>query len=183
MDNPIDVYSNIQMLVKNEIDNAIKEYASNSKYGVFPVVAHQHTGVDSSKISYNDLLNKPTISTYTPKFYSGSGARTTGDGTGNQSITGIGFKPLFIKITANASGGNSSISFGSSDGIIYSVLEHYYNATPVWTYSVTNANVIYTRNTGGNFAKATVNSFDTDGFTLNWNTMGVNCAFVYECYG
>lgn len=58
MDNPIDVYSSIQTLIKNDIDSAIDNYSDKSKYGVFPVVAHQHTGIDSQKINQADILSK-----------------------------------------------------------------------------------------------------------------------------
>ena len=58
MDNPIDIYSNIQKLVKNDIEKAINDYSDKSKYGVFPVVAHKHTGVDSQKIDHRDINSK-----------------------------------------------------------------------------------------------------------------------------
>lgn len=39
------------------IDGAIQKYADNAKFQVVPIPAHQHTGVDSSKIDSSDILN------------------------------------------------------------------------------------------------------------------------------
>lgn len=59
---PLDIYSKIQILVKNEIDNSIKAYADQSKFNVTQIPTHQHTGVDSSRIKFEDLNGVPIIS-------------------------------------------------------------------------------------------------------------------------
>lgn len=55
---PLDQYANIQFLVKKEIDDSISKYADQSKFGVFSIPAHEHTGVDSGTISYMNTSDK-----------------------------------------------------------------------------------------------------------------------------
>ena len=52
---PIDIYSKIQTLVKNEISNFITDYFSKSKYSLISIPAHKHTGVDSPKVAFQDI--------------------------------------------------------------------------------------------------------------------------------
>lgn len=55
---PLDIYSEIQVFVKNEIDNSIKSYADQAKFNVTQIPAHQHTGVDSNNVNFMDLDEK-----------------------------------------------------------------------------------------------------------------------------
>lgn len=60
--NPLDQYANIQFLVQKEIQDAIDKYADQAKFGVTPIPAHQHTGVDSSVINFEDISGAPIMS-------------------------------------------------------------------------------------------------------------------------
>ncbi|TXG77194.1 hypothetical protein E6Q11_03175 [Candidatus Dojkabacteria bacterium] len=55
---PLDVYSQIQPLVKNEINNALNDFADERQFDVAKIPAHTHTGVDSNKVSYGNLVNR-----------------------------------------------------------------------------------------------------------------------------
>lgn len=57
---PIEIYAQIQTLVKKEIDDKIATYANNSRYNVVPIPAHTHNGVDSSRIDVEDLIGNLT---------------------------------------------------------------------------------------------------------------------------
>jgi len=75
MEEPIQIYSQIQPLVKKEIDDKIANYATNAKYNVAQIPAHVHNGVDSGRIDYSDLENIP-LKSYC-KMYSASAQTTT----------------------------------------------------------------------------------------------------------
>jgi hypothetical protein len=58
---PLYQYANIQPLVQKEINDAIQLYANQAKFGVTPIPAHQHTGVDSANINFEDLGGIPIV--------------------------------------------------------------------------------------------------------------------------
>lgn len=60
---PLEIYSKIQSLVLLDIDNKIQKYADQAKFNVPQIPAHGHTGVDSTRIRYEDLLGIPITST------------------------------------------------------------------------------------------------------------------------
>lgn len=53
-------YDKIQPRVKNDINDAIKKYASDSKFNVAQIPAHTHTGVDSNQVNFSDLVDAQT---------------------------------------------------------------------------------------------------------------------------
>lgn len=53
MEEPIDIYSKIQPLVLNEIQN----YSSRKQFDVAKIPAHAHTGVDSDTIDFENIEN------------------------------------------------------------------------------------------------------------------------------
>lgn len=59
---PLNIYALIQPLVQKEINDAIDKYASNKKYEIAQIPAHDHDGVSSFRISFEDLLGIPVIS-------------------------------------------------------------------------------------------------------------------------
>lgn len=73
---PLDQYSNIQPLVQKEIDDKINAYADQAKFNVAQIPAHAHTGVDSTRIDYLDIIGTPAPVVATPtvagKLYQGS---------------------------------------------------------------------------------------------------------------
>ena len=52
---PIVQYANIQSLVQKEIDDKIAAYNNSSQFNVVDIPAHTHNGVDSNRISADDL--------------------------------------------------------------------------------------------------------------------------------
>ena len=144
-----------------------------------PVESHIHKIID--KIDYNDLKNLPTI----PEGISykvGDGARTTGDGIGDQAITGLGFEPSCLIVIAKAVGSNSSIVWGvasSSDN--QRAMENYYNGSG-WSVSINNIQFIVTRDTSANFARGNLKSFDSDGFTIDWDEVDVTVSFIWIAF-
>ena len=58
---PIEIFSKIQGLIQNQVDTAIKAYADQSKFGVFNIPAHEHTGVDSATISFRNIGGVPIM--------------------------------------------------------------------------------------------------------------------------
>ena len=58
---PIEIFSKIQGLIQNQVDTAIKAYADQSKFGVFNIPAHEHTGVDSAKINFENIEGVPLM--------------------------------------------------------------------------------------------------------------------------
>lgn len=112
-------------------------------------------------------------------------------GTGTQAITGVGFQPKAI-ILIGSSGTGTGYSSGaffnlgwatssSDDGQIGQRLDN--GASPggnwAFTYPAT------TRAYGANSGNATLSSFDSDGFTLNWsNATGVSGLKITAlCFG
>ena len=67
---PIEIYAQIQSLVKKEIKDEIATYANNARYNVVPIPAHSHNGIDSTVIDYEDVSGIPVTSvipTYRPE--------------------------------------------------------------------------------------------------------------------
>lgn len=59
MQEPLDIYSKIQFLVKKEINDSIQAFSDKAKFSVSQIPAHSHTGVDSQQIDFSDLLGLP----------------------------------------------------------------------------------------------------------------------------
>lgn len=55
---PIEQYSIVQPLVKIDIDKAIKDYASQSQFGLYDIPTHQHTGIDANRVEFSDIADK-----------------------------------------------------------------------------------------------------------------------------
>lgn len=104
------------------------------------------------------------------------GSFTASASTGNQSITGVGFKPKKLTLmNLNDSASNAVQSVGVTDGTNqFSVTSAARNGFTAQTDGDT-AKCYLTKsiNAGGTFstdAAANIVSFDTDGFTVNWTT-------------
>lgn len=113
------------------------------------------------------------------EFKVGNASRQTGDGTGTEAITGVGFTPSCIDIYAYAYG---AVDYSNSTGWATStsnmICSERYDSSG-WSHATSSSLVIKVRG-GANQTEADLDSFDSDGFTLNFTTMGVNCAFIWK---
>ena len=155
------------------------------------------TGAASAQNQNETNPLKPTFEEYLPwlellrqgkigsgaKKVSGFASRTSAQGIGQQAVTGIGFKPSFIRITAYNPNANGSISHGAGNVASQPCVERYFDGTNWQSYL--SGYILYVRNSGGSQIQyASLLSLDDDGFTLNWGTFGGSSTifFTYECY-
>jgi microcystin-dependent protein len=117
--NPQDIYNSIKDLIKADIGRNIAGTAEASQYNVSKIPDHVHNGTDSSRISYNDLTNLPTISTGIPSgsitAYGGSVAPTgylLCDGTAVSRTT---YATLFGVTSTTYGVGDGSTTFNVPD--------------------------------------------------------------------
>ncbi len=89
--------------------------------------------------------------------------------TGDQAITGAGFKPSAAIVLANI-GGNAATSIGITDAALNGMIENYHNNTAdQWN----SASYLVIMQTGvGVNANAIWKSFDADGMTITWTKNG-----------
>lgn len=105
--------------------------------------------------------------------------RDTSVASGTQAVTGVGFKPVSIQfIMANGSGADNaaSIGFTTPAGSAKCLNTPDTGDTAgVWQ---TNSNVIlYVESNTARYG-ATLESYDLDGFTLQWNKTGLPTATI-----
>ena len=100
--------------------------------------------------------------------------------TWNHSITWVWFKPSRIKITANKLG-NNWVSTWYSEWVWTDFVMYWYNITTTAVLGWLIVDV--TDNTWTPQWQATLSSFDSDWFTLNWTIATGTINFIYECYG
>lgn len=146
------------------------------------------TTIDNSKIT-----DKRTIAT--PKLASGSvtadkrsggyyiGTINISSGTGNQSFTGVGFKPKLVKFTwSNQSTGTIAKAYGHmTDNGQYTTAESYDASNRAYTVSTTRCFI--TANTVGAVNREySYVSMDNDGFTINRNVNTGTPVLIIECY-
>lgn len=105
-----------------------------------------------------------------PRFATGAITRALDAATGNVSYTGLGFRPTNIEFVAAVSGtveicsGSAGVGVGLQNRCITT------DAAGANTSSADAIRII--RSSAGNEQKATVISFDADGFTLAWTKVG-----------
>ena len=101
--------------------------------------------------------------------------------TGNQSVTGVGFKPKLVTMRAS---NTNTLCIGSMDGTNdYSTVQ-WFDSSNALAGIQTNSYAINLKDTGGtNTFVANFSSFDNDGFTLNVTTASVTAYIVFEAYG
>lgn len=114
----------------------------------------------------------------------GSFAKDTADASGNQSITGVGFKPKGILIFSMVLG-TTQVSWGMSDG---TDSRGVYNddATSDGTYTFSGSMCITASQGGAVYYEGAISSFDSDGFTLSWTKTGAkvgNLTVMYLVFG
>jgi len=112
-------------------------------------------------------------------YYAGSFTRASWS-TGNQSITGVWFQPKMIKVTWLVAWTNTSTCWGSSNGTNTQCTHYNFNGGSLLvshsTTQLINLDI-------GSQTDATLVSFDTDGFTINWSFINSNVIIDFECYG
>ena len=144
--------------------------------------------VDEDDMSSDSATKVPTqqsVKAYVDsnnKFYTGQ--FTGSNSTGNQTISGVGFTPKFVKIRLAIS--DSTGSFfqmdGSSDGTRQNVNGAVGSTTPAFARWSNTTTVITVKSTAGTvIAAATLSSFNSDGFVINWSTASA-LSFNFECY-
>lgn len=104
---------------------------------------------------------------YTPGGYKVIVATHDASVTGTQAITGVGFTPRMVKVTANI---DTSIAacFGVAQGISAKCLTNHTTGGQ-WKYNSAFVDVVVS---SGNEPYAGVPSFDSDGITLTWAKVG-----------
>ncbi len=100
--------------------------------------------------------------------------------SGNQSITGVGFKPSAVVFIASESNiNNLNWSIGFCDNLLNAwSINQYDNGTKI----ANNNFLAQIRIDVANYLRAVVDSMDSDGFTITW-TLGGSCQayFIYLC--
>ena len=106
----------------------------------------------------------------------GSSARSA---AGVQAITGVGFKPTLVVITACDDVADSHSHGHATSSTDDECLKLINGAGG----SISSGNIVDIDDGGGGTLSAVLTSMDSDGFTLTWSLGGaVDLSFVYECY-
>lgn len=93
--------------------------------------------------------------------------------TGNQSVTGVGFRPRLVRLYYGiGSAAQFQFSFGSTTANNQIAWGAQSNDLDSGGYSVvsTTSCLVYTNGAGTTIAQAVFVSMDSDGFTINWTT-------------
>jgi len=98
----------------------------------------------------------------------GSFTRDTSLASGQQVITGLGFKPKSISFEMLRNTG-LEMSWGYTDGVTNKVMKH--DSTPRFSYSASNMCLFFDDIAGNTYAGACV-TFSDDGFTIDWTKVG-----------
>ncbi len=140
------------------------------------LMQHTHDGVNSQAIDYGNLFN-----ILGGDFYVGGGSRSSSDGTGDEVITGVGFKPKAVIVSAASTANtNCGMSIGFSDGTTDKCIRNYYSGG--WLHVVLS-NLVAVYDEGGDDTVADISSLDTDGFTMDFTSMDESISYAYLCFG
>lgn len=109
-----------------------------------------------------------------------------GTSSGTYPITGIGFTPSYVRITAYPDGTPDALyaqSLGGSTSLGVNTVFHYYDGARIQT-GTDNSTIICLYDDSGGTTKALAEfvSFDADGFTIDITQLDFNFTFLYECY-
>lgn len=119
---------------------------------------------------------------YATNFYTGSlttkvggFTRDTTLATGTQAITGVGFRPRSV-IFFMAQPGTGEASFGFSDNNLTQTSGENYcvnsrTATSAGTF-YSNSAAIFSYESSGDYYSGSIDTLDSDGFTINWTKTG-----------
>ena len=108
--------------------------------------------------------------------------------TGNVAVSGVGFKPGLLigclggSASADTISDHITISFGASDG----TTEGSYGVFSVDNVNTSECGSKYSTTlfnrpnpSGSDYTTGTVNSFDEDGYTINWTNIGESASGIY----
>ena len=118
----------------------------------------------------------------TPTNKLGSFTRVLSDASGNQAITGVGFKPRLVTFQTGIGGGSNWASAGQSDVSSNDCLEF-----GIIGFFPQGGVAGIQRDTvgGGDYNSFVVASLDSDGFTLTWTKFGsptATATILYNAY-
>jgi hypothetical protein len=116
--------------------------------------------------------------------FNGNTTRDLSIATGTQAVTGVGFKPKYVMITAGGGALAGMTSWGSYNGSINSATYNNDN-TVAKTFGGTVTKCVQLNAGGGNTYTATISSFDVDGFTLSWVRTGTptgTTGLIFTCF-
>lgn len=91
--------------------------------------------------------------------------------TGNQSITGVGFRPRSLIVMGGVNGAAGRASWGMAGGGGSGVMR-WNNGITADSFFTATSILISIIADGSNFSQASLVSFDDDGFTINWTKTG-----------
>jgi hypothetical protein len=132
----------------------------------------------TAKISFG---NPPQIAVYDsgiilPSYKVVQFTRVLSLASGNQSITGIGFRPRLIQFQTGISGGSGWTSSGQSDGTVTTSVELAVAPATFLGVFPQGFGIQRQDNAGSNFNTFVVATFDADGFTLAFTKVGAPTA-------
>ena len=137
-------------------------------YGIATDRAHDHDGVNSPKVSFNDLDDTGALGQYKAASF------TSATSTGNQAVTGVGFQPSSVMIWAgenNFDTDNDMVSHAAYDGTDVSGNRFSHDDSANASSAGTTTNMVHLLKGDGTAVwVATAVSLDADGFTINWGT-------------
>ena len=97
----------------------------------------------------------------------GSFTRDQADASGNQSVTGVGFKPGLVIFFATDQEAAGEMCIGFDDGSTHGVLYDYHQITANSYQANLNDSIYIQEGVGDNY-KGEITSMDSDGFTFAW---------------
>jgi hypothetical protein len=105
----------------------------------------------------------------------------TGNVTGDQSITGVGFTPTNLLVIAKVDNVNWESSTGATDGTNQYCFSSYYlgGSNAYWDTCLIN---LQDYNTGTSYMQAVIKSLDSDGFTITWSVVSTPSAEPIVAY-
>lgn len=136
-------------------------------------ISDRMDSADKTAINYNfDSIYTYLLGEQKPRIKIGTFVASAS--TGNQSVTGLGFKPrlLFLFVTGGAGAISNAGSFGAGTTSSQIMFMSFYNDTSNRiTGSPLVANKILDRinESDVSIQTATLTSLDSDGFTVNWS--------------
>jgi len=115
-------------------------------------------------------ITKQDASVQLPVPFIGSFNRDASLAIGTQAVTGVGFKPSYVFVQANINN-DAAMSFGFSDAVSDKAKSDNNNEAAS-DYQDISTQCIHLR-TGSSIAlRGTIQSFDADGFTVDWTKQG-----------
>ncbi len=148
---------------------------TNSTTGTFTLTAKTSSGTGVSIMAgktvqvYWDGTNMVLAETGGAQVKVGSFTRDVSTASGNQAVTGVGFKPRALIFMAALPAVTGGISTGVDDDTAAGSNR---GTTTASQFDTTTSISIMVVHSGGNFYQGVVNSLDDDGFTIAWTKTG-----------